>query len=380
MKNYKSKFMKYLKKCKNIQQGGGMCVICGERNANIIAMPCRHLILCKFCTSQHLAQKCPLCNENAIFFAISEDKSMEYIDEDIIKQQTDLKMEFAMPEAAVAEPMNNRQQIPFNKTIDFIIYHLIISYHSEMLEDEQNIEKNADILSRSFMQKHPNIFSKINDNYLFKDYLGFILNKEINNKKIIDKYNKVSDNEKIKLREHMKEQNDDIYNPLFASQIQKWNEILASVIENTTSGLTELKQQFIKDNEIKRDIIYSFITTIQDLFINLPRRMSHLRRGITAIYPQIESSSIADNNLDQVIQDLKDDIDALTALITMVHQNIPRQNLILLFNNLKRHMIDNIPEINNFIGHINVDLNTTTDGEIAGHIHNFLSMIQSTYP
>ena len=59
---------------------------------------------------------------------------------------------------------------------------------------------------------------------------------------------------------------------------------------------------------------------------------------------------------------------------------ISRNDLILLFDNLRRHMVDNMPRINDFIGHIYIDSNTMTDGQIAIAIHKLLDIIQQSFP
>lgn len=50
MKNtYKQKYLKYLSKSKFEQSGGGMCIVCMEKMANVVFTPCKHNIICSVC-------------------------------------------------------------------------------------------------------------------------------------------------------------------------------------------------------------------------------------------------------------------------------------------------------------------------------------------
>ncbi|XP_017082412.2 uncharacterized protein LOC108115469 [Drosophila eugracilis] len=49
----------------------GGCVVCMERNRNIVIMPCRHLCLCKECSQQfrlRLESRCPVCRNDIISY------------------------------------------------------------------------------------------------------------------------------------------------------------------------------------------------------------------------------------------------------------------------------------------------------------------------
>lgn len=39
----------------------GACVICMDKLANIVCLPCKHLALCTLCDAQQKVQLCPIC-------------------------------------------------------------------------------------------------------------------------------------------------------------------------------------------------------------------------------------------------------------------------------------------------------------------------------
>ena len=276
MKNYKLKFLKYSQKCKNVQKGGGKCIVCMERSASIVSMPCSHLVFCKLCASQYLQETCPMCKEKATFYAIPDEKSMEYIDIDMLPHTTAAAAAAAVTDAAEeTQTQRKNRQIPFNRTIDFLIYNLIATDHFVILDDENNIVNNADILLKSFMKRYPNIFAKINSSGLLPDYMRFILKKEIDNKKIVDEYDKEPKTKMLKVAK-VKELNDNIFNPMFLDEIEKWNEICRDDINNIIGKLIETNEHSRANDEIKRDTIYALDIQIQQLFNNLSRRAYYL--------------------------------------------------------------------------------------------------------
>ena len=165
----KSKYLKYSKKIKLLQKGGGKCVSCLERAANIVAKPCNHAILCKLCASEFILSntKCQICNlPFETILGILDNDAFVFIEENTID-------------------IPHRE--PFLGTIDFLIYYVLKNDYIEVLDNDNITPAEVEITSESLfgklLQLYPNVIENISDIDEFKMYLTFIIENEIWNKK-----------------------------------------------------------------------------------------------------------------------------------------------------------------------------------------------------
>ncbi len=49
----------------------GGCVICYEHKANVLLLPCAHLILCRTCASNKTITTCPMCRGSIVKFLVT---------------------------------------------------------------------------------------------------------------------------------------------------------------------------------------------------------------------------------------------------------------------------------------------------------------------
>jgi hypothetical protein len=358
----RSKYLKYSKKIKLLQKGGGKCLVCFERAANIVAKPCNHAILCKLCASEFILDKikCPICNlPFETILSIPDDAAIHFIEENTVD----------IPHCG-----------PFLGTIDFLIYYVLKNNYMDILDAvtvrQDEIEMQGERLFHTLSSMFPDVIRNIPNIDEFKIYLTFVIENEIWNRQNVLQYDNGEDAQKERIRTELvgksREKHHDIYMPFFRDNLDRWNIACKHDILRTVQQIVEQKEMRKRLAEEKRDAITARLVQLRDQIdqVRDPIKTKLINRYLSGI----DSRGILDNKLDETIRNLDNDIISISHLITMFFSRrryLGRPDLDLLFANLQRHTMDIAG-----VQWMNISP-AMTDGTVAGFIHTLIDEIMA---
>jgi hypothetical protein len=361
----RSKYLKYSKKIKLLQKGGGKCMVCMERAANIVAKPCNHAILCKLCASEFILdkKKCPICNiEFETIETIQDDAAYFFIEKNTVN----------IPHCE-----------PFLGTIDFLVYYVLQNNYLDVFDSDtitpDDIDMYGERLFNMLSSMFPNVTRNISNIDEFKQYLVFVIENEIWNRKNVIQYDDSEEVHKERMKaelyEKSREKFNDVFLPLFKENLDRLNILCKRDILGYIQQIVDQKLSQKRLVEEKRDAVMARLAQIQDQIdqIREPIKTKLISRYLSGIDPR----GILDTKLDETISNLDNDMIAIRNLVTMFFFRRPlmRTDLNLLFENLQRHTRD-IKQLN-WLQKINITP-IMNDRDVASLIHTIFDEIIKT--
>lgn len=336
---YKKKFIKY--KNKHLQNGGGLCIICQERPANIVLKPCEHNILCKLCTALLMIEnnnaRCPICNQKEPqFYTISDKNSLINLKNDKYTDTPSIR------------------KIEFKYSIEFPIYYILKKYFTNEIDDPELLKNDKlNQLILNFLSIFKENFSEIYDNIVqtdkntFENYVKFIFKKEIINKKIYDD-DKIPNELKIKNTNDIENEISEL-SPRFMELVFSGNGIIQNFINKKLENTKELNEKKKKELLEKRDLLTAIYDQIDS---NLNMLRDPLKTKFKNLY-LINKEGILDEQLDDSINIITNNLSIVDIIIYYFNRiRLSRPQLNQLFNDLKTKLNLN-----------HIDINSTTPDE-----------------